>query len=113
MTNQKRPVEGGSSSKKELKVKRVRTKKKKIRGNPDKDFAATFSAWKASCRRLIIGITRAQPLVPAARPVSAHWGSIKMKSLYNLSAYCGELKELLEIIYKLLYTNCLQAVNDA
>ncbi len=53
-------------------------------------------------------------LVPAARPMSTHyWVSIKVKSLYNLSTYLGELKELVEIIYKLLYTNCLQAVNDA
>ncbi len=39
-------------------------------------------------------------------------GSIKVKSLYNLSTYLGELEELEEIIYKLLYANCLQAVND-
>lgn len=55
-----------------------------------------------------------EAMVPAARPMSTHyWVSIKVKSLYNLSTYLGELKELVEIIYKLLYTNCLQAVNDA
>ena len=93
-------MEAGSSER-ALKVESVIPKKK--RNSTQRIHvgfqveAALLSAWGASCRTVIINI-EAQPLsealVPAARPMSAHyWLSIKATSLYNLSTYLGELKE--------------------